>query len=59
MTLRIGMVINPTSGKNTGGRIGTEAATLLRARGHEIVDLSGMDADSARGRLAVPWIARS
>lgn len=50
MTLRIGMVINPTSGKNTGGRIGTEAATLLRARGHEIVDLSGMDADSARGR---------
>lgn len=50
MTLRIGMVINPTSGKNTGGRIGTEAATLLRARGHEIVDLSGMDADSAKGR---------
>lgn len=44
------MVINPTSGKNTGGRIGREAATLLAARGHEVIDLSGMDATSATAR---------
>lgn len=50
MSLRIGLIINPTSGKNTGGRIGAEAATLLAAHGHEVVDLSAMDASHARAR---------
>ncbi len=35
--LRVGLVINPTAGKNTGARIGREAASLLAAAGHEIV----------------------
>lgn len=47
---RIGLIINPTSGKNTGARIGAQAATLLAARGHQIVDLSAMDAEHARRR---------
>ena len=52
---RIGMVINPTAGKNTGARIGREAATLLAAAGHEVVDLSAMDGPHAleRGRAAI------
>ena len=52
---RIGMVINPTAGKNTGARIGREAATLLVAAGHEVVDLSAMDGPHAleRGRAAI------
>ena len=53
---RIGLVINPTAGKNTGARIGREAASLLAAAGHEIVDLSAMDgahaAERARGAIA-------
>jgi diacylglycerol kinase (ATP) len=50
VSLRIGLIINPTSGKNTGGRHGAQAATLLAARGHEIIDLSAMDAAHARAR---------
>ena len=50
MSLRIGLIINPTSGKNTGARIGAQAATLLAAHGHQIVDLSAMDAEHARAR---------
>ena len=52
---RLGLIVNPTSGKNTGARIGTEALTLLRAAGVEIVDLSAVDARSAmeRGRAAI------
>ncbi|MCA0335942.1 MAG: YegS/Rv2252/BmrU family lipid kinase [Actinobacteria bacterium] len=50
MPLRIGLIVNPTSGKNTGGRIGAEAATLLAAHGHDVVDLSAMDAAHARAR---------
>lgn len=48
--LRIGLIVNPTSGKNTGGRIGSQAATLLAAHGHTVVDLSAMDAIHARAR---------
>jgi diacylglycerol kinase (ATP) len=49
------MVINPTAGKNTGARIGREAATLLAAAGHDVVDLSAMDGAHAleRGRAAI------
>ncbi|KRE62823.1 YegS/Rv2252/BmrU family lipid kinase [Nostocoides sp. Soil756] len=52
---RLGLVVNPTSGKNTGRRIGLEALTLLRAAGAEVLDLSAADAAGAlaRGRAAV------
>ena len=52
---RLGLIVNPTSGKNTGARIGTEALTLLRAAGVEILDLSAADARSAmeQGRAAM------
>jgi len=46
--MRIGLVVNPTSGKRTGALIGAQAAELLRSRGHDLVDLSGADATSAR-----------
>ena len=52
---RLGLIVNPTSGKNTGARIGSEALTLLRAAGVDILDLSAADARSAKeqGRAAV------
>ena len=51
---RLGLIVNPTSGKNTGARICTEALTLLRAAGVDILDLSAADARSAmeQGRAA-------
>ena len=51
MAQRIGVVINPTAGKNTGARIGAEAVRLLAASGRTIVDLSAMDAENARARV--------
>ncbi|WP_392542106.1 diacylglycerol kinase [Oryzobacter telluris] len=55
MPRRLGMIVNPTSGKNTGARIGLEALTLLRAAGVELVDLSAADARGAteKGRAAI------
>ncbi len=55
MTTRWGLIVNPTSGKNTGRRIGLEALTLLRAAGADVVDLSAADARGAleRGRAAI------
>jgi diacylglycerol kinase (ATP) len=55
MTTRLGLIVNPTSGKNTGARVGTDALTLLRAGGVDIVDLSAADAlgAAAKGRRAV------
>lgn len=55
MPQRLGIIVNPTSGKNTGARIGLEALTLLRAAGVEVVDLSAADALGAteRGRAAI------
>ena len=44
---RMGLMVNPTSGKNTGAQVGTEALTLLRAAGVDILDLSAADARSA------------
>lgn len=48
-------MVNPTSGKNTGAQVGTEALTLLRAAGVDILDLSAADARSAmeQGRAAI------
>ncbi len=55
MTTRLGLIVNPTSGKNTGRRIGLEALTLLRAAGADVVDLSAADAVGAlaHGRAAL------
>ena len=52
---RLGVLVNPTSGRNTGRLVGTEALTLLRASGAEVVDLSAADARGAleHGRAAV------
>ena len=52
---RLGLIVNPTSGKNTGAQVGTEALTLLRAAGVDIVDLSAADARSAgeQGHAAI------
>jgi diacylglycerol kinase (ATP) len=55
MARRLGLIVNPTAGKNTGARVGTEALTLLRAAGAEIVDLSAADARGAaeKGTAAI------
>jgi diacylglycerol kinase (ATP) len=37
---RLGLVVNPTAGHGRGDELGVSAAELLRARGHEVVDLS-------------------
>jgi diacylglycerol kinase (ATP) len=52
---RMGLMVNPTSGKNTGASVGMEALTLLRAAGADILDLSAADARSAmeQGRAAI------
>ncbi|MEO7270033.1 MAG: diacylglycerol kinase family protein, partial [Knoellia sp.] len=56
---RIGLVINPTAGKNTGARIGREAAALLTAAGHDIVDLSAMDGAHAMERARAAIVGRT
>lgn len=38
---RIGLVVNPTSGRGRGARAGDRTRHLLREAGHEIVELSG------------------
>lgn len=45
--LRLGVVVNPTSGLGRGGRRGAEFVAAARRRGHEVLDLSGPDAASA------------
>jgi diacylglycerol kinase (ATP) len=47
---RIGLVINPTSGKGRGATIGAEVAGRLQAEGHEVIDLSGGTAAASRER---------
>jgi diacylglycerol kinase (ATP) len=47
---RIGLVVNPTSGKNRGGALGIEVAHRLRSAGHEVLDLSDETAGAARDR---------
>lgn len=48
MTKRIGLIINPTSDKGRGARMGAEVAARLAAAGHEVIDLSDETAASAR-----------
>jgi diacylglycerol kinase (ATP) len=50
VTKRIGLVINPTSSRGRGATLGIEVAARLRAQGHEVVDLSGTTAATARDR---------
>ena len=50
MGKRIGLVVNPTSGKNRGGALGIEVAHRLRAAGHEVLELSDETAAAARDR---------
>lgn len=52
---RIGLLVNPTAGKNAGARVGTGVADLLEQRGAEVVDLTGLDAQRAehKARAAV------
>jgi diacylglycerol kinase (ATP) len=37
---RVALIVNPSSGKGVGRRIGTETLTLLRDAGHDVVDVS-------------------
>ena len=50
MSKRIGLVVNPTSGKNRGMSLGLEVAHRLRAAGHEVLDLSDESYAAARDR---------
>lgn len=52
---RMGLMINPTSGKNTGAQVGQQALSLLRDAGMDVLDLSASDARSAveQGRAAI------
>jgi len=47
---RIGLVVNPTSGKNRGMALGIEVAQRMRAAGHEVLDLSDESYAAARDR---------
>ena len=50
MSKRIGLVVNPTSGKNRGMSLGLEVAHRMRAAGHEVLDLSDETYAAARDR---------
>lgn len=48
MSQRVAVVVNPTSGKGAGRRVGAEVLRLLREAGHDVVDASADDAATAR-----------
>ncbi len=50
MGKRIGLVVNPTSGKNRGMSLGLEVAYRLRGAGHEVLELSDESFAAARDR---------
>lgn len=47
---RIGLVVNPTSGRGRGGGLGAHTGGLLRAAGHDVLTLSGDSASQALAR---------
>ena len=47
---RIGLVVNPTSGKGRGRVVGADTGALLRSAGHEVLSLSGESAPEALDR---------
>lgn len=53
--IRLGVIINPTSGRGKGKALGEELLRLLAATAFEVVNLSGLDLDGARenGRRAI------
>ncbi len=57
--MRYGIIVNPTAGKDTGSHIGLEATRLLRAAGHDLLDLSALDAEGALARAREAIGARS
>jgi diacylglycerol kinase (ATP) len=50
VSTRIGLVVNPTSGKSRGRSLGLEVAARMRAAGHEVLDLTDESYDAARDR---------
>ena len=50
MGKRIGLVVNPTSGKNRGMSLGLEVAHRLRNAGHDVLELSDESYAAARDR---------
>ena len=50
MSKRVGLVVNPTSGKSRGMALGLEVAGRIRAAGHEVIDLSDETYAAARDR---------
>lgn len=50
MQRRIGLLVNPTAGKNAGARVGTRVADLLESGGAKVVDLTGLDAARAEAK---------
>ena len=49
---RVALVVNPTSGKDRGARVGVRARRRLEGRGVEVVETSGPDGPAAATRLA-------
>ncbi|MFZ5871124.1 MAG: diacylglycerol kinase family protein [Actinomycetota bacterium] len=47
MSARIGLVVNPTSGKGRGAAVGRQVAISLRAAGHAVEDLTSATAEAA------------
>jgi len=48
---RIGLLVNPTSGRGRGGRSAPEVAARLSAGGVEVVPIEGVDAADAEARM--------
>jgi diacylglycerol kinase (ATP) len=55
-TKKIGIIVNPTSGKGVGAQVGAETISLLQAAGATVLNLSGADqaaaADAAKAAIA-------
>ncbi|WP_418276856.1 diacylglycerol/lipid kinase family protein [Isoptericola jiangsuensis] len=49
---RVGLAVNPTAGGGRGRAAGARVAVALRTAGHDVVDLSGVDAPDAARHLA-------
>ena len=49
-TRRVGIIANPNSGRHGASALGAQLTTLLRRDGHEVLDLSAADLDTARSR---------
>lgn len=50
MGKRVGLVVNPTAGRNRGTALGLVVAARLRSAGHEVLELGDESYDAARDR---------